>query len=182
MQIWNYHPITGELLGSSVADPNPVEPGEWIVPAHATPMAPPERQDGHAVVFAGSSWANLPDHRGETWWVADATDNTAPHVVAAIGDPAEFDPPLTGIEPPAPPAPPKPPIVVSARQIRLALNQIGLRAAVEGWVQAADQDTKDTWQFGTEFSRVNSPATDAAEAYGKTPAEIDALFELAESL
>lgn len=182
MEIWNYHPITGELLGPSVADPNPVEEGEWLVPAHATPVAPPERQDGHAVVFAGSSWANVPDHRGEVWWMADATDNTDPRAIAAIGDPTTFDPPLTNVEPAAPPAPPPPPIVVSARQIRLALNQLGLRAVVEGWVQAADQDTKDTWQFGTEFARAGSPVTDAAEAKGKTAEEVDALFEVAKSL
>lgn len=121
MEIWNYHPITGELLGPSVADPNPVEPGEWLVAAHATPVAPPARQDGRALVFAGSSWANVLDHRGETWWVADATDNTAPHVILAIGDPTTFDPPLTSVEPPAPPAPPPPPVVATPEQLFAAL-------------------------------------------------------------
>ncbi|MGZ5988121.1 MAG: hypothetical protein ACXWLZ_03615 [Rhizomicrobium sp.] len=181
MQIWNYHPTTGELIGPSRADPNPVEEGEWLVPAHATPVAPPERQDGHAVVFAGSSWANVPDHRGETWWKADSEFNTEPVLIDFIGDPAEFDPPLTNVVPPAPPVV-VPPLVVSALQIRLALNQLGLRAAVEAYVVTADQDTKDSWQFATEFKHGNSMIEMAAEALGKTPAEVDALFELAKSL
>jgi hypothetical protein len=182
MEIWNYHPLTGELLGPGAADPNPMEEGEWLVPAHATPVAPPERQDGHAVVFAGSSWANVPDHRGQVWWMADATDNTDPRVIAAIGDPTTFEPTLTKVEPLAPPAPPPPPIVVSPRQIRQAMNQLDLRAAVEAWVQAADQDTRDNWQYATEFVRGRNLVEVAAEGLGKTPEEVDLLFELAKSL
>lgn len=117
MQIWHYHNATGELLGSSLADPNPMEAGEWLLPAFSTPVAPPERQDGHAVVFAGSSWANVPDHRDEVWWQADAEFNTEPVVIDRIGDPAAFEPPLTNVEPPAPPVV-EPPIAVSPRQIR----------------------------------------------------------------
>lgn len=109
MDIWNYDRATGELIGQSVADPNPLEPGNWLLPAHSTATAPPERQAGQAIVFAGSSWSSAPDHRGETWWEADATVNTAPMVVTAIGDPTTFAPPLTNVEPPAPPAPPAPP-------------------------------------------------------------------------
>jgi hypothetical protein len=181
MQIWNYHPITGELLGPGVADPNPMEPGEWIMPAHATTASPGDPRAGHVYQFSGSAWQSVPDHRGEMWWRADAEFNTEPVLIDLIGDPAEFDPPLTNVEPPAPPVV-VPPVVVTAKQIRLALNQIGFRAAVEGWVQAADQDTKDTWQYGTEFARADSPVTDAAEAYGKTPEEVDELFELAKTL
>lgn len=121
MDIWNYHPITGELIGSGVADPNPEEPGNWLLPAHSTATAPPERQAGQAIVFAGSSWSIVLDHRGETWWQADATVNTAPMVVTAIGDPTTFAPPLTNVEPPAPPAPPPPPVEATPEQLFKAL-------------------------------------------------------------
>lgn len=180
MQIWNYHPVTKELVGSSEADEHPLVPGEWLQPAFSTHEAPPERRDGHAVVFA-NGWSNVPDHRGENWWLADATDNAKPQRVTEIGDPTTFDPPLTNAEPPAPPAIVLP-IVVSPRQIRQALNLLGLRASVEAWVQAADQDTRDNWQYATEFVRDNNLVEVAATDLGKTPEEVDELFALAKAL
>lgn len=181
MQIWNYHPVTGELLGPGTADANPIELGEWIVPAHATPVAPPTAQIGKAIVFAGSAWSHIPDHRGEVWWMADAEFNIDPRTIAALGDPAEFVPPLTSFSPPAPPVV-VPPIVVSALQIRLALTQQGLRNAVETYVNTASQDVRDSWQYGTEFPRTNGMIEAAALALGKTPAEVDSLFALAKTL
>lgn len=178
MQIWNYHPVTGELLGPGVADPNPVEIGEWILPAHATTVAPGEPQPGRAYRFTGSGWQSLADHRGETWWAADAKDNTDSVLVGFIGDPTEHG--LTNVEPPAPPIV-VPPVIVSALQIRLALNALKLRAAIEQYVVAADQDLRDIWQFGTEFKRDNALILAASDAIG-APEEVDALFALAKSL
>jgi hypothetical protein len=182
MRIWHYDKNSGELAGEGAADPHPIEEGEWLLPAFSTAIAPPDAQAGHAIVWTGSAWSLLVDHRGETWWKADAEFNTEPVTVDFIGDPTERETPLTNVEPPAPPAPPPPPIVVTPRQIRLALNQLGLRAAVESYVAAADQDTKDTWEFATEFERENSMVAIAAEAMGKSPEEVDALFALAKSL
>lgn len=83
--------------------------------------------------------------------------------------------------PPAPPAP-VPVTVVSPRQIRLALNQMGLRSAVEAYVAAQGQDVQDSWAFTTAFSRTHPLLLGAAAALGKTDADIDALFTLAASL
>lgn len=116
MQIWNYHPVTGELLGSSLADPNPVEEGEWLIPAHATPVAPGAAQPGRGYIFNGSGWSNVPDCRGETWWKADAEFNIAPVLIYFIGDPAHRG--LTNVEPQAPPAPP---VIASSHQLFTAL-------------------------------------------------------------
>lgn len=179
MDIWNYHPTTGELIGPGVADPNPVELGEWLLPAHATPIEPPAPDEGHIAVFSGSGWSVEPNHRGETWWKADAADNTQPVMIDFIGDPSVRE--LTNVEPPAPPAV-VPPIVVSARQIRQALNVTSLRVQLEGWVQAADQDTKDNWQFALEFVQGQSLIDAAAEGLGWPSAEVDEVFAIAKSL
>lgn len=179
MQIWNYHPITGELLGPSFADPNPVEEGEWILPAYATATNPGGAQLGRAYKFVGYSWESVPDCRGERWWPVDAEFNTELVTIDFIGDPAERG--LTSFEPPAPPVVVQP-AVVSARQIRLALNRLELRVAVENYVATADQDTKDTWQYDPEFRRDHGMIAIAAEALGKTPEEVDGLFWLAKSL
>lgn len=179
MRIWNYHPVTGELLGSSVADPNPVEEGEWLTPAFATDVAPPDAQPGRALVWLGGSWDSAPDHRGETWWQADAEFNDEPYTIDALGDPKDHG--LTNVEPPAPPAPPEPPFVVSPRQIRLALSQLGHRAELEAAVAVAGQDVMDTWAFASKFER-NGMIRDVLVGIGKTPEEVDALFDLAKTL
>jgi hypothetical protein len=180
MQIWRYHPTTGELLGSTAADPNPVEEGQWIMPAHSTPIAPPTPQPGFAETFIGSSWSTVADHRGETWWPTAQQYNDKPGVVVdVLGDPGAHG--LTKTEPPAAPVV-VPPIVVSALQIRLALSQQGLRAEVEAYVATADQATKDSWQFATSFERDSSMIAAAAAALGKAPADVDALFALAKTL
>lgn len=83
---------------------------------------------------------------------------------------------------PAPPAPPAPPISVTPYQIREALNMLGLRAAVESAVAAGSQSLKDKWQFAQEFKRDNQTVIELGLALGKTDAEMDALFQLAETL
>lgn len=180
MQIWNYNPITGELIGPGVADPSPVEKGAWIVPAHAMLIAPPADQTGFARIFSSTGWSSVADHRGETWWPTTQQYNQpAGVVVDFLGDPTARG--LTKTEPPAPPVV-IPPLIVTPRQIRLALTRLGLRAAIETYVSTADQDTKDSWQFSTEFDRGHSMVTTAAAALGKAAADVDALFELAKTL
>ncbi|MEK9724325.1 MAG: hypothetical protein VW405_12710 [Rhodospirillaceae bacterium] len=77
---------------------------------------------------------------------------------------------------------PVPAVTVTPRQIRLALTQTGLRAAVENYVAAASQDVKDSWEYSTVFERDHPLLVAAGHALGKTDAEIDALFALAVTL
>lgn len=73
-------------------------------------------------------------------------------------------------------------MVVSPRQIRLALNQLGWRDQVEVAVAAGDQDTKDGWEFATSFERLYPLVVSLGQGIGKTCAEMDQLFELAATL
>jgi len=57
MKIYHYHPETGEYLGQGVADESPLEPGVWLIPAHATTQQPPKPGEGQRVVRAGDSWS-----------------------------------------------------------------------------------------------------------------------------
>jgi hypothetical protein len=140
MQIWNYDSTTGELLGPGAADPDPMTPGGWLIPAHATAIAPPRPLDKFASVFDGTSWSTVEDRRGETRWPTTQAYNDVPGVVVNfLGDPTARG--LTSIEPPAPPVVVQP-VVATALQLFTAL--------------AAD--------------------------LGKTPAEIEALVEIAKTL
>lgn len=57
MQIYHYHPATGEYLGTGMADESPLEPGVWLVPANATTSPAPASLAGKVRVWTGSAWA-----------------------------------------------------------------------------------------------------------------------------
>lgn len=76
MDIHNYHPITGELLCIGLADDNPLEPSEPIVPGYATPTTPPAAAERRARLYLDSNgrppqnwpygaWTVVPDFRAE---------------------------------------------------------------------------------------------------------------------
>ena len=78
---------------------------------------------------------------------------------------------------------PQVPQSITPWQIRKALNQLGLRSAVEAAVAAStDQDLKDGWAVATEFNRLSPFVIDIGAALGKTDAELDALFTLGAGL
>jgi hypothetical protein len=71
---------------------------------------------------------------------------------------------------------------VTPRQIRLALSQMGLRQAVETYVQQQDITVQDSWTYASEFLRDNELIIAAARALNKSDADLDGLFALARSL
>lgn len=86
---------------------------------------------------------------------------------------------IDNAEPPPPPPTPVP--TVTPWQICRALNETGLRTAVEAAVAGADQNTKDAWNRATSFRRDNPLIASIATALGKSSADIDALFALAQT-
>lgn len=80
--IYNYHPVTGEYLSSSAANPSPLEEGVWLVPAHATVSAPPAVATREVALFRGGEWVVDHDWRGMWLWSKD----TAKRVYAQLGD------------------------------------------------------------------------------------------------
>lgn len=96
---YNYHPGTGEFTGTTLADESPREPGVFLLPAHATRVAPPIPSDGHVMVFAGGQWGEVLDCRGQTWW----DDTGKPVTIGFLGDPIE-----RGLSPSAPEPEPDP--------------------------------------------------------------------------
>ena len=61
MPIWNYDPTQENMLihaGDCFADPDPEEPGKFLIPAHATPVPALPDQDGKTQHFSieNQSW------------------------------------------------------------------------------------------------------------------------------
>ena len=74
---YHYHPTTGEYLGSSNADPSPLEPGEYLYPAHSTPLAPPaDIPAGKVARYQAGAWELVDDLRGTKYWTADGVEHT----------------------------------------------------------------------------------------------------------
>ena len=60
MDIFNIDPATGVYLGTSQADESPLEPGEFLIPAHAVTIAPPAVAAGERARWSGSVWIAEP--------------------------------------------------------------------------------------------------------------------------
>lgn len=57
MKIYNYHPATGEYLGSEDAFESPMDPGVYLIPACATESPPlSEVPSGKHQVFKNGAW------------------------------------------------------------------------------------------------------------------------------
>ena len=72
MRIYNYDPATGEYLGTSEADQSPLEPGVYLLPAHATDQPVPTAKAGQAAVFLDGTWRLVPDYRSQPVCLIDA--------------------------------------------------------------------------------------------------------------
>jgi hypothetical protein len=60
MNIFHYHPETGVYLGQGLADESPLEPGVWLIPAHATGTQPPVAGESEQAIWANGAWAVEP--------------------------------------------------------------------------------------------------------------------------
>lgn len=85
--IYNYHPITREYLNQGLADPDPLEPGNFLLPAHSTEIAPPNISAYEIAVYLVDEWVIMADHRGETWYLP----NREPVEIKEIGVSPEQD-------------------------------------------------------------------------------------------
>jgi hypothetical protein len=73
--------------------------------------------------------------------------------------------------------------IVSPRQLRLALNRLGLRTLIENAVaNSNNQDLKDYWEYSVYVDRFHPLVDQLASQLGLTSKQVDDLFELAESL
>lgn len=59
MKIYNYHPEKFYFVGESIADEDPLDKGNWLIPAHATVLPPLANAEGKIVVFVDGQWSYI---------------------------------------------------------------------------------------------------------------------------
>lgn len=89
---------------------------------------------------------------------------------------------LGDVVPPLPQSDNTVPQKVTPRQIRLALNNAGLRETVENAVANSDQATKDWWEYSLDIERKNPLIISMATTLNITEQQLDNLFVLAATL
>lgn len=82
MLIYNYDPVTFEYMSCGEANKNPLELGEYIIPACATTVEPPKYAEKFAIVWVGNKWEYKEDHRNELWYNAQ---NKSIEIIDFIG-------------------------------------------------------------------------------------------------
>jgi hypothetical protein len=97
MDIYNYHPYTGEFVSAGFADEDPVDLGNWLIPAYAVTVKPPVVGQNEVAVWDGNAWLVKQDFRGTEYWLPDGTRA----VIKVIGDVVPADASTT---PPPPPS------------------------------------------------------------------------------
>ena len=66
-KVYGYNKDTGEFVGESLADENPLEVGQYLVPAQAVLVSPPETGENEVAVWVGDAWVVTKDFRGNVY-------------------------------------------------------------------------------------------------------------------
>jgi hypothetical protein len=94
MIIYNFDAITYEYTNEGLADLNPLEPGEWLIPAYATVVTPPTVDINEIPIWNDNSWIIAPDFRGQPIWNKITLEQSVVKIIGPIS--SEY----TLIEPP----------------------------------------------------------------------------------
>ena len=73
-------------------------------------------------------------------------------------------------------------MVCGPLQIRKALRAAGLYQIVASYIETADEEVQEGWEYASEFKRLDPFVLGVQSAIGKTDAEVDAIFALALTL
>lgn len=81
-------PATKEFIGTGIADQNPLDPGNWLIPGFSFLDKPPGEKQGFAIVRSddGLSWVYKEDARGKTLF---RKSNGSSLVYSEIGNPPD---------------------------------------------------------------------------------------------
>lgn len=124
MNCYHYDPVTGAYNGFSQADPDPITPDEYLIPAYATTITPPTTAVNQAAIYNDGSWSVVPDWRDHTYWMPDGGEHTITNL--------DEVPPVDALDAP----PPLPPTQLAQEKIT-DLSTACDAAIISGFVSSA---------------------------------------------
>ena len=71
----------GYFVGVTQADPDPLTPNSWLIPAGCVDVPPPATGTREAARWNAGTWQIVPDFRGHTYWLPDGGE----HVITERG-------------------------------------------------------------------------------------------------
>ena len=96
----------GYFVGITTDDPDPLTPGNRLIPRGCVGTAPPALGANEAAHWAGGAWTKRPDLRGRVYWLADGSR----HEISARG----VELPEGALEEAPPSPPPSPEQIIAA--------------------------------------------------------------------
>ncbi|MEX0306022.1 MAG: hypothetical protein AB3N12_01435 [Ruegeria sp.] len=69
MNIFHFHPDTGEYLGQGIADRDPLDSDRYLIPYNATTEEPPTIGSNKVRVHLDGDWSVQDDYRGTEYWL-----------------------------------------------------------------------------------------------------------------
>lgn len=93
MYCYHYHPESKLYVGCSEADPDPLTPDEYLVPAYATLKEPIETRKNEAVMFCDGEWEIVPDWRGFVYYTSSGEKIEIDEINVVPPKDAKTDPP-----------------------------------------------------------------------------------------
>lgn len=121
MIVWQTDP-EGYLVGAVEADPDPMNPGNWLIPGGCIGTEPPTLAANEVARWANGVWSRVLDLRGTAYWLADGSR----HEITERG----VDLPADALD-----QPPPPPVEAVVRNIK-AEAQRRIYAIAPAWMQA----------------------------------------------
>ena len=67
-ELYHFNGETGEFVGKSPARKDPMDEGNYLIPANATDITAPHKE-GTVAVFSQGAWSSVNDNRGEVYWL-----------------------------------------------------------------------------------------------------------------
>ncbi len=153
MKIYHYHPDTGNFAGIGIADQDPLDKKNYLIPAYSTAEAPPEVIDGHFIKFADGAW--------------QLVASPAP----VVEEPEPVSTRVTRVT------------MRQARLALLGAGKLpAVNAAIAAMQGAQGEAARIEWEYSQEVQRDRGLVTALGSQMGMTEKELDALFTAAAAI
>lgn len=136
--------VDGYLVEPIEADEDPLEPGNWLIPAGCVGTKPPLLAANEAARWANGAWSKVPDFRGTVYWLSDGSRHEI--TTRGVAPPAD----ALSAEPPAPVATPDQIVAALTAAVQRHLDATARTHNYDGILSLCSYATSTNPKFGSE--------------------------------